>query len=508
MTEHELFKEAVMQYLVDDAQVKRASKAHKRHPAVRRILVTAACLLAAAGVTVFSIPSARAAVEDWINDWFSPGGYFGQQKEERAKEPTIEAIITKAGGNNTKITEVGKGYEAYANAFDMTLDEIAYDGETIFVSGTMSGATARPFVEAQTGGDTFRAAKFDNPQGSSIYDQYCFCACENFVNFVTKDGQQFHGEIVPAFTEEMDAIAVSLVNKEPEVVFENGVLVTSNKEADALWDAYLANHDVRFSMELESNGQDAPLSGMVSGELSFRMEYPFADGFDTVPLLKASIDSITIDANAYQQQTQTTQAKDDLRVDLGGVHPATIEAWQPESERTSNDCETYTYTRELDFTGASVSLKEISFTPTDTKITMHVVLPESWTGAERCYAGLTFKFLLDEETPENALEAKFCVEGPRGTADQTGKALEYDCPFYESTLSPSQWASAKTLTIIPTTEYWWEMLVNYDDEPYKPFSLRDDAVFTGIANHSGVQNEILYDKMTQYAITINLDDYR
>jgi hypothetical protein len=234
MTERELFKEAVMQYLVDDATAQRASKKRKSRPVARRILFAAACLLVAVSVTVFSIPSARAAVEEWINDWFSPVGYFGQEKEERAKEPTIEAIITTADGNSAKVTEVGQGYEAYAEGFDMTLDEIAYDGETIFISGTMSGATARPFVEAYTGGDTFRAEKYAEPIGSDIYGQYCFCPCENFAKFVTSDGRRFSGEIVPNFTDEMNAIAVSQANKEKEVVFENGELVTSNKEVDKL----------------------------------------------------------------------------------------------------------------------------------------------------------------------------------------------------------------------------------------------------------------------------------
>ena len=236
MTEREMFQEAVMQHLVDDAQVKRESKRRKTHPVARKIMFAAACVLVAASVTVFSIPSARAAVEEWISGWFSMSDYFGLEKNDRTKEPTIEAIITSAGENRAKVTKIGKGYEAYAEGFDMTLDEIAYDGETVFVSGTMSGATARPFVEAQTGGDTFRAEKYAEPIGSDIYGQYCFCACETFAKFETTDGLRFFGEVVPRFTEEMDAIAISQVNKEKEVVFENGELVTSNKEEDELLD--------------------------------------------------------------------------------------------------------------------------------------------------------------------------------------------------------------------------------------------------------------------------------
>ena len=78
MTEHELFKEAVMRNFIDDAHVMRESKRHRSHPVARKILFAAACLLAAVGVTVFSIPSARAAVEDWLSGLFSVSDYFGQ----------------------------------------------------------------------------------------------------------------------------------------------------------------------------------------------------------------------------------------------------------------------------------------------------------------------------------------------------------------------------------------------------------------------------------------------
>ncbi len=509
MTERELFKETVMQHLVDDAQVKRESKRRKAHPVARKILFAAACLLVMAGVTVFSIPSARAAVEEWLSGWFSTSDYFGQEKEERSEEPTIEAIITTTNGNNAKVTEVGEGYEAYADGFDMTLDEIAYDGTSIFVSGTMSGATARPFVEAQTGGDTFRAEKYADPQGSSIYDQYCFCACENFAKFVTTDGRRFFGEIVPRFTEEMDAIAVSLANKEKEVVFESGELVTSNKEADRLWDEYLADHDVRFSIELEENKLGAqPLTGLVCGELSFRMEYLFVDGIDTVPVLKASFDTITIDADAYKEQTQTTQATTDTSVNLGGIHPVTITEWQPQEEWTSDDCETYMYTRELDFSGASYTLKEISFTPTDTQITLHITMPETWSATELANACLFFHFQYGGQSLDRDSFVPFGASGPYQTYNKSGNTHEFDCTFRESTISPSQWATIQTLQIIPTTEYCWDMKVSYDGEPQTEFSFRNGAVYTGIVNHTSYEYDTLYDEMTEYALTINLDDYR
>ena len=190
MTERELFKEAVMQYMVDDTRIMRVSKKKKTHRAVRRVLFAAACVLVLFSVTVFAIPSARAAVEDWINGWFTPRGYFGQEKSERTEEPSIEAITSSVNNKGITLSSVGAGYEAYAKAFDMTLDEIAYDGTAIYVSGTMSGATARPFVQAYTGGDTFLAAPYDGSLGGDPDWEYYYFNCDNRVTFESPDGKQ------------------------------------------------------------------------------------------------------------------------------------------------------------------------------------------------------------------------------------------------------------------------------------------------------------------------------
>ena len=517
MTERELFKEAVMQYLVDDEGVRRESKQRKRNPVARKILFAAACLLVAVSATVFAIPSARAAVEEWISDWFTPGDYFQQEESERTKEPTIEAIITSAGDNRATVRDVGSGFEAYGDAFSMSLDEIAYDGSSVFLSGTMSGETARPFVQAQTGGDTFRAAKNDGSLGGNPDLEYYFFACENWVTFETADAKRFSGELVPYFTPDMDAICTTLSEKDAQREFQDGKLVTSNKEADALWDAYLADHDVRFSVKLESvDAGTEPLFGQVMGDLSLRMRYDNVDSADPIQVLIAEFGTITVDADSYLTQTKTTEAKAEAKVELGGIHPVTITEWQPEAERKEEYTEVYYSTHELDFTGASFSLKQITFTPTDTQIKLHVVLPEGWTAAERCYCELSFQILLDGEEPDVWTRCPFNVYGPTGTCDVTGKTLEYDFDLYESTISPSQWAKFKTLTIIPTTTYWWDMKVSVDGAPQQDISLRDGAVYVSkvydsskSSGHGTAYDCLpLFETMPHYPLTINLDDYR
>jgi hypothetical protein len=500
---------APRQAKANGARISRGTRKKRRTQILtRRILFAAACLLLVAAVSVMAIPSARAAVSDWISGWFSAGEYFRQEKEARTEEPKIEAITTTVGENSITISNVGEEFKAYADAFDMKLDEVAYDGESIFLSGTMSGATARPFVEAFTGGDTFWCSEIADPLSDDPYSKYDISSCENRFSLETANGT-YIGCLEPNLTKDMDSLLIAATEKITEPVFQDGKLVTTNAAADELWDKYLANHDVRFSVELRKVLIDMkPLTGMVDGDVTFSLYYANEEGDVFTQVLLANFGKITIDANAYQAQTQTTQAKAETSVELGGVHPVTIQEWQPEAECTSDDCEVYYYTRELDFTGAKVALKEITFTPTDTKITLHITLPESWSREERRGCRLTFHPLFDNQKKDEDSIGSYASINPGEVDSEQNSWLEYDFVSFESNLSPSQWSEIKTLTLIPTTVYWWDMQVNYDNGPYEPVSLKSGVVYTSIANHSGLQYEELYDEMTQYALTIQLDDYR
>ena len=162
----------------------------------------------------------------------------------------------------------------------------------------------------------------------------------------------------------------------------------------------------------------------------------------------------------------------------------------------------------LDFTGASFSLTEISFTPTDTKITLHVVLPVSWSRQERRGGEFEFRFLVDGKQASERSSTLFNVYGSPGMDYETSDYLEFDYVFFESTLPPSQWAAMKTITVIPVTKYWWEMSLSQNDGPFEPYSLQGDTVVTTYANVTNTMYDELYEEMPQYAITINLDDYR
>ena len=101
-------------------------KKRKAQLLARRILVAAACLLFVAAVSILAIPSARAAVSDWISGWFSTYDYMGQTSETRASEPALDSIIKKVGddGREIAISNVYDSDEARSMAenFGIRLD--------------------------------------------------------------------------------------------------------------------------------------------------------------------------------------------------------------------------------------------------------------------------------------------------------------------------------------------------------------------------------------------------
>ena len=290
-------------------------------------------------------------------------------------------------------------------------------------------------------------------------------------------------------------------------------------------DTYLAEHEVRFTGHLYGRGE--ALSGQVTGDLSLRMMYYIpVDAVDEV--LTAELGSVTFDADAWK--AQTSSAAIGAGAELSGIHPVSMTFWQPEEERTgSDDLEIYHATRALDFAGAAYQLNEITFTPTDTVIGLSVTQPDGWSDAERLQHPIQFLFLLDWEgdIPKTCTDeikkagTIFLSHGPAGgfQMDDAARAAateaheangwrQFTTWYHNSELTPSQWAQAKTLTIIPYTEYHWEMTVRYDDGPEEPFSLRDGNVHTGIANHTGYTYEEQTSLFSESAVTIQLDDYR
>lgn len=524
MTERELFQKAVLEHLVDDQRVKARSKKKKGTPLPgRRFLAAAACLLLVTGLSILTIPSAQAAVQRWFSTWFSPEQYFQAAPEERTSEPTLDAIITKAGVDGTQIIKTEPDYAHYGKDFGFTLEEIAYDGEDLYISGTMSGAYVRPIVQSWTGGDTFRF--FPNGETDENGNPKGELSCmENMLTLTLPDGQSFHGEISPVFSPEMEA-AMPQDEGDTAPRFQNGVYYSSNPQMDAFLDTYLAENDVRFTGHLSGRGE--ALTGQVTGELSLRMVYFIpVDAVDEV--LTAELGSVTFDADAWK--AQTSSAAIGAGAELSGIHPVSMTFWQPEEERTgSDDLEIYHATRELDFAGAAYRLNEITFTPTDTVIGLSVTQPDGWSDAERLQHPIQFLFLLDWAGPIPEVctdEMKkagtiFLGHGPAGgfQMDDAARAAateayeangwrQFETWYHRSELTPSQWAQAKTLTIIPYTEYHWEMTVRYDDGPEEPFSLRDGNVHTGTANHTGYIWEEQTSLFSDAAVTIRLDDYR
>lgn len=484
--------------------VRRGKKKRGLRNAAKRVLLAAACLLVVLGITVIAIPSARAAVSDWISGWFSTQDYLGQESENRTAEPAMDAIITKVedDGRQIAISDVFDSEEArnLAENFGIRLDEVAYTGDTIYITGWFTGTSGKFLLDQRTGGDTVH-------EDSEYTD--------GNMMLTLQDGTVYYGALGAYFDDEMELLSDGCFDKWQPEYDAGGKLTTVNSIADALWYDWLKTHEVRFTYTAvpESALPAAkPLSGMVEAKLSFQQYYHDANTGSAITLFRADLGSITIDADAYT--AVTTEQSGGQSAALCGTHRMFIREWGADGNETC----VCSYVSDLDMSGVTISVDSVSFTPTGLDVTLRLDLPERWTRAERIAAvqggetgGLDFIVLIDGQEIRHA----FLSIASKGNADTDNKDdpfLTSPREFSNSTLSRSQWDAVKTITFVPCTGWPTELILEdlkNDRSELDRIRLDPGVVVTEQPEVTGTKaTDWQEDRMDDFALTINLDDYR
>lgn len=489
--EQELFHDAVTHYMVDDERVRYWSKFRTGRRTARRILTAAACLLVAAAITTFAIPSARAAVEEWISGWFSTSGYLGEESETRTKEPTVEAI-TEHLGEKVPVTITSVGCDAFAQSmadeFGMIIDEVAFNGKSIFMTGWFTGQSGRFLLEPYTG------AYIWNEVGSEIYGS---------MDFLLPDGSRWYGSLELVMTDEVRALMKECAPYATRDAEGNAI---SNSYADEKWAAYMAENGLRFTMEANPGAVETqPLSGEVTAKLVMEETYYDEAGEQSVSIFSADLGTVTFDADAYKTNLQESAVG--KGVTLSGVHRVLIHEWKTEPGDTVDDFSVKYSNHTLDFTGVTLTVESIAFRADDTVLTIGGTLPESWTLAERMRVAdgeVGLLFLLDGEPVETLFS--------RIGWDSDEECLTFSRSYEQSTIPPSKWAAAKTLTIIPyiASPNRMSAVDNEDASTRREVEMLPGAVITGRSNMTAFSDEdsSVLDRMDDCSITLVLDDYR
>lgn len=484
--------------------VRRGKKKRGLRNAAKRVLLAAACLLVVLGITVIAIPSARAAVSDWISGWFSTQDYLGQESENRTAEPAMDAIITKVedDGRQIAISDVFDSEEArnLAENFGIRLDEVAYTGDTIYITGWFTGTSGKFLLDPRTGGDT-------------VHEDSAFT--DGNMMLALSDGTVYYGTLNACYDEQMEQIASDSSGKGQLKYDEDGNLETTNAVADALWYDWLKTNEVRFTYTAipESAVPAAkPLTGQVEAALSFQQYYYDVKNDSAITLFRADLGTVTIDADAYA--AVSSEKEGGPSVTLVGTHRLLVEEWEHDQDAAY----IRSYVRDLDFTGASIAVDSVAFTPAGLDVTLRMDLPESWTRPERIAAiqggetgGIGFAVFIDGEEVRHA----FLAIGSKGNADtsnQDDPFLTSPITFSNSTLSRSQWDAVKTLTFLPYSNYPTEAFVvevGSEKQVLAPTQLDPGVVVTMQVNKESTQYAGWQeDRMDDFALTINLDDYR
>jgi len=491
MTERELFKEAVMRYMVDDTRVQRVSKRRKKHPVARRILFVAAGLIVAFSVTVFSIPSARATVEDWINGWFSTKEYFGQERASRTLEPTMESITQNVDGEvPVTITEIGKDSfaKSMADEFGLRIDEVAFNGESIYMTGWFTGQSGRFLLDWYNGGYVW------NEVGTMIYGN---------LDFILPDGTRWYGSTEIVLNDEMRAIMKEYA---ANATLDDEGRAEKDPYTNGKWQAYMEKNGIRFTMDANPGAVETKeLSGIVEAKLVMEEYYCVEKTDECVTLFKADLGTVSFDADAYKANLHSS--KIGQSVTLSGIHRTLIYEDMMEAGDTESDYSVKSYNTMLDYSGATLTVDSIAFHADDTVLTISGILPERWQQVQRAYVAhnaLGLMFLVDGK-PIQTLFSGWGYDGEEPNITFTRK-------YESSTIPPSAWAAAKTLTIIPylSSPDRMSAVDNEDASTRREVEMLPDTAIYGRSHITSFSDEdtSVVDRMDQYAITINLDDYR
>ena len=469
----------------------------------KRALYIAASILLLFAVSIMAIPSAKAAVSDWVNNLFHFGDYLGQTGEKRGGEPELDSIITKIENDGRQITisDIGTSGEArrLAENFGIRLDEVLYTGKSITITGWFTGTAGKFMLDQQTGGDTGRE--------DSEYT-------EGLMKLTLSDGRVFSGMVCAYFDEQMERICSDCMWKYKSVYDAAGNLTTTNAIADSLWYEWLKTHEVRFVMTAmpEDRTETAPLSGQEIAALSFHEYYRDTKAASLVTLFKANLGTVAIDADAYT--AVTNEQSGGQQVPLSGTHRMYIH----ERETLPTGDFVHSYVKDLDFSGANIAVDSVKFTPTGLEVTLRMDLPQAWSRTERIVAiqggengGIGFTVLIDGE----AIQHAFLSISSNTNADAENK----DDPFYtslivfsNSTLSRSQWDAVKTISFIPYTGWPTELILEdllNDRRELERIKLDPGVVATEQVEVTRTKRaDWIEDRMDDAALTIQLDDYR
>lgn len=144
MNEQELYARAVQEHLAPFDRVYQTA-VHtpvQPHPVRRAVAVLAACICTAV-LTVACIPAARAAVLRWLSPATDPAAYLSTPEEARATDnPALDAAISDVAPDAVAVTvtdAVNADWQQWADTLDAAFDELLYDGQTLLITGTLTG---------------------------------------------------------------------------------------------------------------------------------------------------------------------------------------------------------------------------------------------------------------------------------------------------------------------------------------------------------------------------------
>ena len=161
MTEYEFYHNALEQSLLSGEALRlrlcrqmedealpggepRQQTALRRRHIGRFLLYTAAALLVCLGAAM-AVPPARAAILRILTPAVEPAEYLATPEAERETLPAMDAAIGRIEEQSLTVSvaqAADENWRAWAERLSVQLDQLLYDGETLYLNGVLRGNTA------------------------------------------------------------------------------------------------------------------------------------------------------------------------------------------------------------------------------------------------------------------------------------------------------------------------------------------------------------------------------
>ncbi|MEF9989176.1 MAG: hypothetical protein RR716_01510 [Christensenellaceae bacterium] len=428
--ERKFYKETLKGVLPDTEKIRRnIISCAKKQPSKNKWYIPVAICACAVITLCVAVPPVRAAITQWFAGQFGINNHLAASPEERAYIPEVDDIIKntmtaptdKVSVNSAKITSIVPEWQEWADNLNLQLGDILFDGKQLIITCDM-GTVLSSFLFPDSEGSASRNDEYGVTLGNSGYiilngEKYIANVLTVPTGDVTNPDEKAIYSIMANFecaenTYEGYQRYRNLPDTDEATQFHNSY-VAIRKQFDADYEQL----DFKVSPQKLDGMQHAVLNLPIMVIDSPEQVIKYESGTEHIPRQIGVLTlNFSFDPAAGYESVNTNELSNMVTFSGTGIY----------ENHDTVDGKTDFSLQEIDYTGVTLALKEVTSSATGTNITVEINCPDGW----------------DENTTTNffrSLNLKFTADGNEfqhttmGNVSESGNA-DYEYTFLLSML--------------------------------------------------------------------------